>query len=187
MFSKLLVSLFLFISFATQAANQPVVVIETTQGTIEIKLFQDKAPKTVENFLQYVKDGFYNDTIFHRVMDGFMIQGGGYTTSLKKKDTRDAIQNEANNGIQNTVGTIAMARTNDPHSATAQFFINVADNSSLNHSSPTPYGWGYAVFGQVAKGMTVVNKIKKAQTRVNGPFRNLPVENIIMTKVYVKK
>ena len=188
MFSKKLISLLLLLLTSSLfAANQPVVVLETNQGNIEIKLYQDKAPKTVENFLTYVKDGFYNQTIFHRVIDGFMIQGGGYTVDLQKKDTREAIKNEADNGIQNTTGTIAMARTNDPHSATAQFFINVADNSSLNHVAPTPRGWGYAVFGQVQKGMSVVNKIKKVQTRRNGPFGDLPAENIVITKAYLKK
>ncbi len=185
MISKILLAFLISMNFAF-AANT-VVVMETNQGEIEIKLFDDKAPKTVANFLQYVNDGFYNQTIFHRVIDGFMIQGGGYTTDLQKKPTRDAIQNEANNGIQNTTGTIAMARTSDPHSATAQFFINVADNSSLDHFAQTERGWGYAVFGQVSKGMSVVNKIKKAQTRRNGPFADLPAENVIITKVTVKK
>ena len=185
MISKIFLAFIISMNFAF-AANS-VVVMETNQGTIEIKLFDDKAPETVKNFLQYVNDGFYNQTIFHRVIDGFMIQGGGYTVDLQKKTTRAAIKNEANNGIQNTTGTIAMARTSDPHSATAQFFINVNDNSSLDHLAQTPRGWGYAVFGQVSKGMTVVNKIKKVQTRRNGPFANLPAENVIMTKVYVKK
>lgn len=188
MFSKILLTLGLFISLiCAQAKEYPVVVMETTQGTIEIKLFEDKAPETVKNFLTYVNEGFYNQTIFHRVIDGFMIQGGGYTVDLKKKSTHDAIKNEANNGLQNTTGTIAMARTSDPHSATAQFFINVNDNSNLNHIAQTPRGWGYCVFGQVSKGMSVVNKIKKTQTRRNGPFADLPAENIIMTKVYLKK
>ncbi len=188
MFSKLLLTLSFFFTLTTAfAKDHPVVVMETTQGTIEIKLFEDKAPETVKNFLTYVKEGFYNQTIFHRVIDGFMIQGGGYTADLKKKETHAPIQNEANNGLQNTTGTIAMARTSDPHSATAQFFINVSDNSNLNHIAQTPRGWGYCVFGQVAKGMSVVNKIKKAQTRRNGPFADLPAENIIMTKVYLKK
>ena len=187
MISKLLLTFTLFISLLSIQAKQSVVVLETNQGNVEIKLFDDKAPETVKNFLKYVNDGFYNQTIFHRIIDGFMIQGGGYTTSLNKKETRDAIKNEADNGLQNTTGTIAMARTNDPHSATAQFFINVNDNSSLNHFAKTGRGWGYAVFGQVAKGMSVVNKIKKVSTRRNGPFGDLPVENIIIKKAYVKK
>lgn len=186
MFSKIIATLCLLISFSA-IAKHPVVVMETNQGTIELKLFEDKAPGTVKNFLRYVNEGFYNQTIFHRVIDGFMVQGGGYTVDLKKKKTHAPIKNEANNGLQNTTGTVAMARTMDPHSATAQFFINVNDNSSLNHMSQTPRGWGYCVFGQVAKGMSVVNRIKKAQTRHNGPFANLPAENIVMTKVYVKK
>lgn len=161
------------------------VILETTKGQIELELFDKKSPKTVENFLGYVNSGFYNGTIFHRVISDFMIQGGGFTTNLKKKETKDPIKNEASNRISNDVGTIAMARTNEPDSATAQFFINVENNSNLNYTSPA--NPGYAVFGRVVKGMTVVNSIKKASTRANGPFRDLPVENIIIKKAYVKK
>ncbi|MEC7277725.1 MAG: peptidylprolyl isomerase [Bdellovibrionota bacterium] len=174
----------LFFTFSLQAQ---VVVMETSMGTVEITLNKKKAPKTVENFLEYVKSGFYNGTIFHRVMDNFMIQGGGYTTDLKKKETRSPIKNEANNGLANSVGTIAMARTGDPHSATAQFFINVNDNTFLNHTSQTPRGWGYAVFGKVTKGMTVINRIKKVTTAPNGPHQNLPTENVIIKKMSLKK
>lgn len=162
------------------------VIMETSKGTIEIELYPKKAPKTVANFLSYVKDGFYKGTIFHRVIDGFMIQGGGFTADLKKKETKAPIKNEANNGLGNDTGTIAMARTSDPHSATAQFFINVNNNSSLNHSGQTPRGWGYAVFGKVKKGMSVVNQIKKVATGANGPFRDLPTNNIIIKNVRVK-
>lgn len=163
------------------------VVMETSKGTIEIELNAKKAPKTVENFLSYVKEGFYNGTIFHRVIDDFMIQGGGFTVDLQKKPTKAPIKNEANNGLSNDLGTIAMARTGDPHSATAQFFINVKDNGFLNHSAMTDRGWGYTVFGKVKKGMSVVNQIKKTGTRSNGPFQNLPVNNIVIKSVSVKK
>jgi peptidyl-prolyl cis-trans isomerase B (cyclophilin B) len=188
--NKLLIFAFaIFLQFSLFAAKEkrPVVVMETSSGTMEIELFSKRAPETVKNFLSYVNSSFYNGTIFHRVIDGFMIQGGGFTGQLKKKGTKPAIKNEAGNRISNDVGTISMARTGDPHSATAQFFINVANNSSLNHSAPTPEGYGYAVFGRVRKGMTVVNKIKKTTTKRNGPFQNLPMENILIKKVYLKK
>lgn len=183
MVKNILRIVFAVFSIAT-VASYPVVVVETSKGTIEIELYKDKAPKTVENFLEYVKSDFYKDTIFHRVIDGFMIQGGGFTTNLQKKNTRPPIPNEAANRIANDTGTIAMARTSDPNSATAQFFINVSDNSSLNYQGPgNP---GYAVFGRVKKGMTVVNKIKKTATKSNGPFQDLPVENIVIQSVSVK-
>lgn len=186
MLRSLLLLVFFILSLASFAAK-PIVVMETTSGNIEIELYKEKAPLTVKNFLEYVNSKFYDGTIFHRVIDGFMIQGGGYTTQLKKKTTRASINNEASNRISNDIGTIAMARTGEPHSATAQFFINVNDNSSLNYSAPTPRGYGYAVFGRVKKGMTVVNKIKKVTTKSNGPFRNLPMENVIIKKAYLKK
>ncbi len=179
-------SLFFLFSLASFAAK-PKVVLETTSGVIELELEEKKAPETVKNFLRYVKEKHYDGTIFHRVIGNFMIQGGGYTAQLKKKDTHEPIKNEANNGLLNDIGTIAMARTNEPHSATAQFFINVNENSSLNFRSETPAGYGYTVFGRVVKGMTVVNRIKKVATRSNGPFRDLPVENIIIKKAYLKK
>ena len=140
------------------------VTLKTNFGDITLELFEDKAPKTVENFLAYVKEGFYDDTIFHRVIDGFMIQGGGFTADMDQKDTKDTIENEANNGVANEIGTIAMARTNDPHSATAQFFINVGNNSFLNHTSESVNGWGYCAFGKVTDGMDVVEKIKSVKT-----------------------
>ena len=133
------------------------VTLKTNFGDITLELFEDKAPKTVENFLAYVKEGFYDDTIFHRVIDGFMIQGGGFTADMDQKDTKDTIENEANNGVANEIGTIAMARTNDPHSATAQFFINVGNNSFLNHTSESVNGWGYCAFGKVTDGMDAVS------------------------------
>ncbi len=187
---QLLLSLSLFLLLApAMAAKQddkttpPRVEMETTMGNIVLELDPDKAPKTVANFLQYVQDGFYDDTIFHRVIDGFMIQGGGFTPDYQRKQTRAATINEADNGLQNETGTIAMARTMEPHSATAQFFINVADNEFLNHSSKTPRGWGYAVFGRVIKGMDVVNKIKTVATGPGGPFpKDAPQTPVIIKK-----
>jgi len=189
MFKSIVLCLFLFIpNLAMSApASKPIVVMETSSGVMELELYPAKAPETVKNFLAYVNSKFYDDTIFHRVIDGFMIQGGGFTTQLKKKKTRPGIKNEAANRVSNDEGTIAMARTGDPHSATAQFFINVNNNSSLNHTAPTPQGYGYTVFGRVKKGMTVVNKIKKVTTKRNGPFQNLPMESVIIKKAYLKK
>ena len=161
------------------------VLIKTNKGPIEVELFDKKAPKTVKNFLHYVNKKHYDNTIFHRVIDNFMIQGGGYTTGLKEKSAPKTVDNEATNGLENNTGTLAMARTNKPHSASAQFFINVKDNNHLNHTSQTPRGWGYAVFGRVVKGMPVVNKIKKIGTKPNGPFRNLPTENVIIESARV--
>ena len=174
----------LLITFNLFAKGNPTVVMKTNKGEIHIELFEKKAPTTVKNFLGYVKDGFYNGTIFHRVIDGFMIQGGGYTTNLKKKTTKSPIKNEAFNLISNSAGTISMARTPDPHSATAQFFINVNNNDSLDYRGPQ--NMGYAVFGKVTKGMSVVNMIKKTATKRNGPFQNLPMENIVIEKVEKK-
>lgn len=167
--------------------KNPMVTIKTNKGEIDLELFATKAPKTVENFLSYVKSGHYKGTIFHRVIDNFMIQGGGFTSNLQLKKTQKPIQNEARADLGNDTGTVAMARTNDPHSATAQFFINVKDNSFLNFSAPTQRGYGYAVFGKVKKGMTVVNSIKKVATKKNGPHGNMPVENIIIKDIVVKK
>ena len=155
---------------AAKAAH-PQVVLRTSMGDITIELYPDKAPKSVENFQQYVKDGFYNGTVFHRVINGFMIQGGGFTKDLTQKRTRPAIQNEANNGLSNLKGTVAMARTNDPHSATAQFFINVVDNKRLDYvSDQSGMTYGYAVFGKVVAGMDVVEKIKAVETSAQGPL-----------------
>jgi peptidyl-prolyl cis-trans isomerase B (cyclophilin B) len=158
----------------------PQVDIRTNLGTIRVELYPAKAPKTVENFLQYVKDGHYNNTIFHRVIDGFMIQGGGFEGSYKQKPTRAPIQNEAKNGLKNEPGTLAMARTPDPHSASAQFFINVNNNEFLNPEK-SPDGWGYAVFGKVVSGMDVVTKIAKSQTGPAGPFRSdVPKQPVVI-------
>jgi peptidyl-prolyl cis-trans isomerase B (cyclophilin B) len=159
----------LLLSVNAFAAN-PEVELKTSMGAITLELYADKAPKTVENFLQYVKEGHYKGTIFHRVINNFMIQGGGFTTDFAQKKTRAPVQNEANNGLKNDIGTIAMARTSDPQSATAQFFINHKNNDFLNYTAPTPQGWGYTVFGKVIKGMDVVNKIAAVETGPAGPF-----------------
>lgn len=161
------------------------VVLQTTMGNITIDLDEKKAPKTVENFAAYVKSGHYNGTIFHRVMDNFMIQGGGFTEKMVQKPTNAPIKNEADNGLKNLKYTIAMARTNDPHSASAQFFINVADNDFLNFSSPTERGWGYAVFGKVTAGADVVDKIKKVKTGNSGFHQNVPLEPVVILKAEI--
>jgi len=168
------------ISGIALAAN-PMVEMKTNQGTITIELYADKAPKTVENFLQYVKDGFYNGTVFHRVIDNFMIQGGGFEPGMKEKSTRAPIQNEAKNGLKNQTGTLAMARTSDPHSASAQFFINLKDNAFLDY--PSRDGWGYAVFGKVTQGMETVNKIAKVPTGNAGFHQNVPTTPVVIESV----
>lgn len=158
------------------------VKLHTNYGVITLTLFADKAPKTVENFLNYVKEGFYDNTIFHRVIDGFMIQGGGFEPGMDQKTPNAPIQNEANNGLPNNAGTIAMARTNDPHSATAQFFVNINDNSFLNFRSESVDGWGYCVFGEVTEGMDVVKKIKDVKTGRHGMHQDVPVEDVVIQK-----
>lgn len=158
------------------------VILHTNMGDIKLELDQAKAPVTVENFVQYVKEGHYDGTIFHRVIGNFMIQGGGFDKDMKQKPTHDPIKNEANNGLKNSIGSIAMARTQDPHSASAQFFINVADNSFLNFSSESRQGWGYAVFGKVVEGMDVVNTIKNVKTTNQGFHENVPVNPVIIEK-----
>jgi cyclophilin family peptidyl-prolyl cis-trans isomerase len=163
------------------AAN-PKVELKTTLGTMVIELYPENAPKTVENFVQYVKDGFYDGTIFHRVIPGFMAQGGGFTANLQQKPTRPAIRNEAGNGLRNATGTVAMARTADPHSATAQFFINVAENDFLDFKSPDDKGYGYTVFGRVTTGMDVVQKMIQAPTASVGPHQNVPRQPIVIER-----
>ncbi|HCW4985956.1 TPA: peptidyl-prolyl cis-trans isomerase [Acinetobacter baumannii] len=158
----------------------PQVELNTNKGRIVLELNTEKAPKTAANFLEYVRDGFYDGVIFHRVIDGFMIQGGGFDENFKEKATRDAIENEADNGLSNDVGTIAMARTQAPHSASAQFFINVKNNSFLNHTSKTAQGWGYAVFGKVVEGMDVVEAIKGVRTGNRGYHSDVPLENVVI-------
>ena len=154
----------------------------TNLGVIDIELDPEHAPITCENFENYVKSGFYNGTIFHRVIKGFMIQGGGFEPGMQQKPTNDPIKNEADNGLKNDKYTIAMARTNDPHSATAQFFINVADNDFLNHTAPTGNGWGYAVFGKVVAGQDVVDQIARVRTGTRGWFGDVPVEDGVIEK-----
>jgi len=160
----------------------PRVRLETSLGNIVLELDAQKAPKTVANFVQYVKDKHYDGTVFHRVIDGFMIQGGGFTPDMQQKATRATIQNEADNGLKNQPLTVAMARTMDPHSASAQFFINVADNRFLNHTQPTLNGWGYAVFGKVVAGADTVDKIRKVRTGNRGMFENVPTTPVTIIK-----
>ncbi len=159
------------------------VKMETNYGDIILELNQEKAPQTVDNFLKYTKSNFYNGTIFHRVIDGFMVQGGGLTETMQKKQTLPAIKNEADNGLENNIGTIAMARTNDVNSATSQFFINVNDNSLLNHRGKTSRDYGYTVFGKVIEGMSVINRIKKTATNSKDGHQDVPVNPIIIKKV----
>lgn len=163
------------------------VTFHTNHGDIVIKTFDDKAPVTVANFLSYCREGFYNNTIFHRVIDGFMIQGGGFESGMTQKKTKAPIKNEANNGLKNSRGTLSMARTNDPHSATAQFFINVAENDFLNFRSENPDGWGYAVFAEVVEGMDVVDKIKGVPTGRSGMHQDVPREDVIINTVSVSE
>ena len=158
------------------------VILKTNYGDITLELDFDNAPKTAENFAQYVKDGFYDGTIFHRVIDNFMIQGGGFNPDMTQKDTRDPIENEADNGLKNDLGTVAMARTMEPHSASAQFFINVKDNDFLNHTGKNMQGWGYAVFGKVTDGMDVVEKIKGLPTTMSAGHQDVPVDDIVIEK-----
>jgi len=162
---------------------QTIVTIETTKGTIKAELDAENAPITVENFISYVNDGFFDETIFHRVIPGFMIQGGGFRSGMVQKQTKDQIKIEANNGLSNDRGTLAMARTNDPNSATSQFFINLKDNTFLNHTSPTPQGWGYCVFGKVIEGMDVVDSMATVATGNDSGHADVPLEAITMTKV----
>ncbi|MGB4467166.1 MAG: peptidylprolyl isomerase [Azovibrio sp.] len=161
----------------------PTVELETSQGRIVLELNDAKAPKSVANFLQYARDGFYNGTVFHRVIPGFMIQGGGFDSRMNPKETREPIENEARNGLRNSRGTIAMARRPDPHSATSQFFINLVDNKNLDY--PSFDGWGYAVFGKVTAGMDVVDKIAKVPTGRSGPHQDVPNEAVIIQSVKI--
>lgn len=173
------------LSTAASAAGQ-LVKLQTNLGDIVIELNQEKAPQSAANFLGYVNEGFYNGTVFHRVIDGFMIQGGGFTENYQKKGTKAPIQNEANNGLRNDRGTVAMARTNAPHSATAQFFINVVNNDFLNYRSATSRGWGYTVFGKVVQGMDIVDKIRKIPTGPGGPFpKDVPQAPVVIQNAMV--
>jgi peptidyl-prolyl cis-trans isomerase B (cyclophilin B) len=159
--------------------------LDTSHGAIVLELDDDNAPATVANFLQYATDGHYDDTIFHRVIDGFMIQGGGFAPGMKQKPTRGPVANEAGNGLKNRKYTVAMARTNDPHSATAQFFVNVADNDFLDYKGPSPQGWGYCVFGKVVEGTDVVDRIKGVPTGRSGFHENVPSDDVVIRKAEV--
>jgi peptidyl-prolyl cis-trans isomerase B (cyclophilin B) len=161
------------------------VIIRTTFGDIKLELDAEKAPKTVANFLSYAREGFYDGTIFHRVIDNFMIQGGGFDTDMRQKATGEPIDNEADNGLKNDYGTIAMARTTDPHSATAQFFINVKDNDFLNHSGKNPQGWGYAVFGRMTEGTEVLDKIRAVPTTSRNGHQDVPADPVIIESIEV--
>ena len=172
-----------FLAGSTWAADAPRVKFATTMGDFVVEVAPDKAPKTVENFLKYVKDKHYDGTVFHRVIDNFMVQGGGFGTDMQQKPTRAPVQLEAGNGLKNVVGTVAMARTSDPNSATSQFFINVRDNLSLD--KPNPDGHGYAVFGKVVSGMDVITKIKLAPTETRAPFQNVPATPIVITSATI--
>jgi len=167
----------------TGSDNFPQVKMETSEGTIVMELYPEKAPKTVANFLKYVNDGFYDGTIFHRVIEDFMIQGGGFTADFEKKATRASIENEADNGLRNRIGMVAMARTNDPHSATAQFFINTSQNTFLDFREKTARAWGYAVFGRVIQGMKSVNKIRTAKTGYKNGMKDVPSNTVRIIKV----
>ena len=166
-------------------STHPRVSFDTSKGKIVIELFEDKAPKTVANFLQYVKSGHFDGTIFHRVIPGFVIQGGGFTADMTQKPTKPPIQNEADNGLKNSRGTLSMARTQDPNSASSQFFINLKDNASLDHKGKSVQGWGYAVFGQVVEGMDVVDQVAQVRTGRKGYFDDVPVEPIVVSKAQV--
>jgi peptidyl-prolyl cis-trans isomerase B (cyclophilin B) len=157
--------------------------INTNYGTIIVELFEDKAPKTVGNFLQYVREGFYDNTLFHRVIDNFVVQGGGFGPGMTQKVTHESIENEAKNGLRNSRGALAMARTSDPHSATSQFFINLVDNDFLNYTAPTPSGWGYCVFGKVMEGMNVLDQVKGIPTGSKLGHKDVPLTDVIVEKI----
>jgi len=179
--AALLLTVTSLLSYAQGGNALPQVKLETSHGDIVIELNQEKAPNSVANFLSYVEDGFYNGTVFHRVIENFMIQGGGFSEDFSQKSTKASIENEANNGLSNVIGSVAMARTGAPHSATAQFFINTVNNDFLDFRSEDQAGWGYAVFGQVVEGMDVVNKIRTVETGSKGPFpTDAPTENVVI-------
>jgi len=191
--SFLALVLFAAVPFAVSAAEAPAtsvnprVRLTTSMGVIELELDAQRAPATVKNFLGYIESGFYNGTVFHRVIPGFMIQGGGFSPGMKQKTVGPAIMNEADNGLKNLAGTIAMARTGDPHSATAQFFISTVDNVMLDHTEKSARGWGYAVFGKVTKGMEVVKKIEAVATGMSGMYRDVPKQDVVIGKLEVIK
>ena len=193
MLKRFILALLVSLTFGTIAtaadtpapAKNPVVLMETTLGNVKIELFQKEAPISVKNFLDYVNSGFFSNTIFHRVIPNFMIQGGGFEPGMKQKDTQAPIKNEADNGLKNDNYTVAMARTNDPNSATSQFFINVKNNDFLNHSSKTAQGWGYAVFGKVTEGLDVINEIKKVPTGRAGHHSDVPLTPVVVESAEV--
>ena len=186
--SLVLVCTFIFnYGASAEMTNNTSIKIITNVGDIQIELFNDKSPITAGNFIKYIEAGYFSGTIFHRVIKDFMIQGGGFDESMNQKNTFEPIQNEANNGLSNKRGTIAMARTNDPHSASAQFFINLKDNTFLDFSSETVQGWGYCVFGQVIEGMNVVDKIAESKTSSYGPHQDVPTEQIIIDQIVIEK
>ena len=182
---SLILTLGFFTQVSAEPAQSPRVLMETSEGSMIIELYPDKAPKTVENFLNYVNQGFYDGTIFHRVIANFMIQGGGMDESLRRKPTQPPIQNEADNGLQNRIGSIAMARTNDPHSATSQFFINVANNGFLDFREKTDRAYGYTVFGRVVEGMRTVNQIRSVPTGSQGGHQDVPLKPVIIQRVRI--
>jgi cyclophilin family peptidyl-prolyl cis-trans isomerase len=184
---KLLAMSLLFVLSFSAFAKNPVIIIKTNKGDLEAELYQDKAPDTVKNFLSYVEKGHYKGLIFHRVINNFMIQGGGFDKDMKEKSVGAPIKNEAGNGLKNETGTLAMARTGEVNSATAQFFINVADNTFLDHRGNGPSEFGYAVFGKITSGMPVVNKIKMVKTGSRGPFEDVPLEPIVILDLSIKK
>jgi len=184
--NQFIISMTLFLGLMSSATAATQVEFETSAGNFVVEVYPDKAPKTVENFLRYVNDGFYNNTIFHRVISRFMIQGGGFERDLTEKPTRAPIANESDNGLLNQTGTIAMARTSDPNSATAQFFVNLADNQFLNYTSPEPDYIGYCVFGKVVSGMDVIHKIGIVPTGNNRGFSDVPIKAIVIKQAKVK-
>jgi peptidyl-prolyl cis-trans isomerase B (cyclophilin B) len=159
--------------------------MKTNYGTLVVELFPDKAPKSVANFLQYARDGFYDGTVFHRVIDNFVIQGGGFGPGMSQKITRGTVENEANNGLRNARGTVAMARTSDPHSASSQFFFNLVDNDFLNYTAPTPAGWGYCVFGQIVEGLSVLDQMKGVPTGSKLGHKDVPLSDVLLEKVQI--
>lgn len=185
--NAIIITLLMVSGISVLAAQNPVVVVKTSMGEIEIELFRESAPQTVANFLKYAGSGFYNGTIFHRVIGNFMIQGGGMTPDMREKQTFPPVYNEAANGLSNKRGTIAMARRPDPHSATSQFFINVADNNFLDYKSPAATDFGYCVFGRVVKGMDVVDKIRSVPTGNRMGFQNVPLKDVFIQSIKVKK
>jgi peptidyl-prolyl cis-trans isomerase B (cyclophilin B) len=178
--SLLMVFVVMFAGLPAVSAENPRVVLDTSKGRIVLELYPDQAPETVKNFLSYVDANFYDGTIFHRVIGNFMIQGGGFKTDMQRRATRPPIKNEADQGLKNDRGTIAMARTGEPHSATTQFFINTVNNDFLNHKSKTQQGWGYAAFGKVVEGMDTVDAIAAVKTTTRGPYRDVPVEPVVI-------